>query len=502
MLAVFAADVALAAARNSVALQDTTYRLVSQFGPDTLLIREVAFDNPVLAAQIDESNGTLLVSVHSGAREKSPSIVEPDAQESRLVAYDLRAHRIVWDKSSALIPIAAQRNRAILCKDGQHGTIIRVDDGRDLTQIDGTAVTWPDGVALAITDNDLSRWDLATGASVWTADREIGGNLDRVIRRDSVAYVVADGIQKIDLRHGPLWSYRVQASRKDLYSDAAGQTVQVPGLHGGSRATNLIATPLILGDDVFFAADTTVMKLDADSGRIRWRQALPHPRTRSLAQRVFGTPGASEFLGRLVVRDAGRHLLVASVGWASGPKYNLVADPPTVALLSKEDGRVVARTQVPGVAFLNDVFSTPLGTYVVASDRVLALDDSLAVRATWLAPLNCRPLGQFLSAGDAIVLTTGPGIAALSPDSLRVDWSIRLGRMLALDADDEAAPARYCVSTQGIVRLDKGAGLRPDAYYPLRGSWAELRNGWLVMGAGTRVRIVTLLARQQDSRTY
>jgi hypothetical protein len=72
--------------------------------------------------------------------------------------------------------------------------------------------------------------------------------------------------------------------------------------------------------------------------------------------------------------------------------------------------------------------------------------------------------------------------------------------MLAIEPDFLESDARYCVSTQGLIRLDKDARLRPDAYYPLRSSWAELRNGWLLMGAGTTVRVATLLARRPAPR--
>ena len=492
--AVIAGGPAVAGPRATV-LQDTVYRSVSEFGPDTLLIRELVFGAPILTAQVNESNGDLVIALRDRVTS-GRGLTEETRELAWLLGYDAQAHRVKWEKSSELLPITAQGNRVLLSKDRRRSSLSRIEDGQELVSIHGMPLVWSDRVALRVTEGEVYRWDLESGFDLWRTEREAQGPLDTVIRRDSVAYVVANGIQKIDLRDGTLWSYSAAASRKGLYSAGDGETVQIRSLYGGSEATSLIARPLIREPDIWFAADTTVVRLDSGTGAVRWSRNLTRPRGFSIKQRALGTGGAPQFLGRLLLRDAGQNLLVASVGWASGPKHGLVADPPTVALLAKSDGRVVARVQVPGVTFLNDARSTPFGHYVVSSDRVLALDDSLRVRASWEAPVAHQPLGQFIDVGDALVLTTGPGIAALSSDSLQIVWSRRCGRMLEIDRGADESGARYCVTTQGLIRLDRDAGLRPNAYYPLRSSWAELREGWLLMGAGTRLRIVTLLRRR------
>jgi outer membrane protein assembly factor BamB len=490
-----------AAGPHVTVLQDTTYRSVSEFGSDTLLVREVTFERPIQSAQIDESDGILVAAMEETAQpERFSSTTTSDQPQARFVAYDLQAHRVKWEKVSPLLAMMTQGNRALLSERDQLADLISVEDGKKLADIHGMPIVWPDRVALRITDREVCRWDLESGLDLWRANRGTAGTFDSVIREDSVAYLIAEGIEKIDLEGGVLWSYAMRASRKDLYSDASGGTVHVRSLYGGSRATQLTAPPIIGDRDIYFAADTTVVRLDAASGEVRWKQNLSRTRNFSLMQRALGPPDAPEFLGRLVLRDAGRNILVASMGWASGPKYNLAADRPTVALLAKSDGHVVARVQIQGVRFLNDALSTPSGTYVVSSDRIVALDDSLDVRATLEAPVQIRPFGQFIEVGDAIVLTVGPGIAALSADTLGIVWSRRCGRVLAIEPDGFGPGDRYCVTTQGLVGLDTAAGLLPNSYYPLRSTWAEFHEGWVVMGAGRMVRVVTLLAHQPSHR--
>lgn len=482
---------------GKLVVRDTTYHSVSDYGSDTLLVRELVFDGVVKAAHVDGSTGNLLVSVRGGARLTS-SILSLGMPQDALLAYDLDSHRTRWEKPSTLLPAGAGATRAVMLRNKAY-SMLRVEDGEELGPVDGEPVLWTDRMALAITEHEIRRWDLESGRDLWRADREIGGSLDEVIRQDTVAYLVANGIQKVDLRTGPVWSYAGDGSRRGLFSDGFGRTYQLQTLYGGSRATNLTALPLIDGPDVYFAADTIVVRLDAASGAIRWSHRLTRPRGFSLKERALGTGGTSQFLGRLSLRDAGANILVASLGWASGPKYDLVADPPSVALLRKVDGRLVARVQVPGVSFVKDLLSTPVGNFVVSSDRVLVFDDSLRVRATWMAPIDLRPLGILIAWGDGITLTSASGIVALSVDSLRVLWSAKLGRLLTIDGNLGASD-RYCVTTQGLVRLSRSAGLQPSAYYPLRGTWAEIRDGWLILGAGNRLSLATLLPRQPVPR--
>lgn len=72
--------------------------------------------------------------------------------------------------------------------------------------------------------------------------------------------------------------------------------------------------------------------------------------------------------------------------------------------------------------------------------------------------------------------------------------------MLAIDGDVDPRRSRYAVTTQGLILLNRDHQLRPSAYYPLRGTWAELNGGWLLLGSGTRLRIVILVEQKPPRR--
>ena len=472
-------------------LRDTTYHLVSDFGADSLLLREVQFEDPIVDADVDSASGILLL--FFPPRESEQRFVN-DVSHKRLVAYDLSSRRVVWTDRREGDALTTLDHRALLFH-GSSADLIQLKDGEKIGGLRAQTFLWTDGLFLGVTGGTITKWKLDDGSEVWSRERETGGSASEVIRRDSVAYLFAEGVQRIDLRDGSGWSYSMKANRGGLYGSLGGETMHVRSLYGGTRAVDLTASPLITGRDVFFAADTTVVRLDARTGAVRWQRQLHRPHGFSLRERALGIR-SQEFLGHLLVRDAFSKIAVASLGWASGAKNTwLRADPPTLALFAKDDGQPMERIQLPGLEFLNDVRSTSHGHYAIGRDRVLAMDDHLAVRATFRAPQEIQPLGAFLDVGGLIVVTTGAGIAALSPDSLQLVWSQRCGRMLAIERDLDWSGARYFVTTQGVLRLEQGTGKRSTDYYPLRASWARFAYEGVVMGFGDTLWLVALPER-------
>src|SRR6185369_4642752 len=106
-------------------IQDTTYRSVSQFGPDTLLIRELVLGGVVKAAQVDGSTGNLVISVHFADLMPTTSIVNQGMAQDVLLAYDLEAHRTLWEKPSTLLPVSAEGQRAVMRR-GNGYTMLRI----------------------------------------------------------------------------------------------------------------------------------------------------------------------------------------------------------------------------------------------------------------------------------------------------------------------------------------------------------------------------------------
>lgn len=480
----------LAARVTNPVLRDTTYAIAAEGDADTVFVRELEFQHPVTGADADSLTQSLIVGLDEVTMDVR-GIMGSERGARRLLAYDLSTREVRWRLPSERVPILAGLGHALLWGDGR-GEVVSLRDGARIQSLRGRIFARTDGVVLLVTDDRVQRLDLATGELAWSVQRRVGGAVADVAWRDTVGFLIADGLQRIELRGGASWSYAAPTRRADLYSVPGGGTVHVHSLYGGARAERLAARPVVAGTDVFFAADTTVVCLDATRGDLRWLSHLPRPRGFSIRSRALGTPEAPQFLGALLLRETSSFVAVASQGWASGPKSDWIADPPTLALLARADGRVIARIQVPGARILNDLWSDARGHFVVLPDRVLWLDDSLRVKSELVAPAEIQPLGGLIHAGDALVVTCRVGLAAIGDAPLRLLWTRRCGRLLALENGLDEFGSRWAVTTQGLQRLDDGAGQRPSTTFPFRSTWASFRWGGVVAGAGTILRLVTL----------
>jgi hypothetical protein len=166
ILATLIAGISAHAAPPPCVLSDSTYRLASNFGPDTLLVRELVFESSILAAEVDSSSGTLLVSIGDRLWDErsadTRSLFRQEMRANRVVAYDLHVHRVIWDDRRKASPIAAAAGRALI-QQGEHSmNLIRLPDGRELASMEGAPFLWRDGVSLRVTDGTISRWDPPT----------------------------------------------------------------------------------------------------------------------------------------------------------------------------------------------------------------------------------------------------------------------------------------------------------------------------------------------------
>jgi hypothetical protein len=371
------------------------------------------------------------------------------------------------------------------------------------------------GWVISIGDHDVVARDIDTGGIVWHADRGAvtGPPMLRVHRQRML--IGAEGVQSIDLATGTGWS-PMPASRRDFFVVAGDNGVvnatTIGSLLGGKQVRSMSSPPLVAGDRLYFAAETSVVCLELESGRCLWRRDLTRAHGFSFRERAVGLPPTSEFLGRLSVDDAGENVTVTSLGWAPGKNNDWRADPPTIAVIAKADGRVVRRVRVEGTPAVIDVRNTPHRHYVLGADRVIVMDDSLAVlrvlepRADLFEPI------QFFPCRDPILIARA-GVAAIDPDSLGFAWHRKAGIRdtwsdsfepwiddpsdFQLVSVSDTTAYRWAASTSGLLRFDPREGCRPDASYPLTGlSSASIQNRTVLAIAGRMVTVLPLPERR------
>jgi outer membrane protein assembly factor BamB len=361
-------------------------------------------------------------------------VVVVATEDGGLHGRNLEDGRVLWDTSLAADAAGVAQVGSDVVVATSDGTLTAVagatGDVRWTRHLTGKTTAGPvagNGVVVAADDQgELSAFDTGTGQLRWTD--YIRTNLSVPLAVAPGRVLVADGsrVRAFDLAGGhERWSYR------------AGTTV---------------TTPAVVGDDVIVATRDTLTRLAAADGGRRSVQDLPRPAPQQRARSAL-TPVVIG--GQLLVTVT----LDPGVGW---PRTTILAFPdradpgpdgvrvtgeyrPTPAqparapalrgsdlLLVGSTGSVVDVTAGGAARTVLAAKSTsPL--LVSAGDLVLARDgDSLvAVSPTgdrlWTFPLGAPSLGDVPAVGGRSVLVPvhGTGLAALSPDTGRLQWLFR-----------------------------------------------------------------------------
>ena len=342
--------------------------------------------------------------------------------------------RVIWDSSlpaDAFGVAQVGSNVVVASSDGTltavAGATGKVRWTRHLTGKTTAGPVAGDGVVVAADDQgELSAFDVATGRLRWTDYLRTIATVPLAVA--PAAVLVADGsrVRAFDLAGGhQRWSYRA----------------------GGN-----VATPAVAGDDVFVATRDTLTRLALAGGARRGVRDLPRPAPQQRARSAL-TPVVIG--GQLLVTVT----LDPGVGW---PRTTILAFPdradpgpdgvrvtgdyrPTPVqparapalrgndlLLVSGTGSVVDVTAGGGARTVLAAKSTS-PFLVSAPNLMLARDgDSLvAVSPTgdrlWTFPLGSPSLGDVPAVGPRSVLVPvhGTGVAALSPDTGRLQWLFR-----------------------------------------------------------------------------
>lgn len=193
-----------------------------------------------------------------------------------------------------------------------------VGDEESLVRINGTTLAREDGWQVPPSRSDQ---DFASSPTLWSASRS-GTTIDFVGACDKNGNFYA--LDRTNLSAGPVWQTAV-APANDAACDPAAVWDSVRGrLDMGTGATTVSGAP----------AAGSVVQLDAGTGAILWRTAMP--------AKVLGTP---------TLNGAG---VLAAGTWSS---YTDMTVPAEVVLLNAADGTVLDRIATDGPVFAQPVFA-------------------------------------------------------------------------------------------------------------------------------------------------
>lgn len=147
-----------------------------------------------------------------------------------------------------------------------------------------------------INENTLEGIDLKSGNVLWKRDisREYGWN-GILIPNDSTLFILASGLNKLNINDGTGWSFKTVTGEKEYSAARIGSILGVmsglmTGYYSISTGYNLVknvnSNALFFDDTIFFASKDDLVSLAGD-GTIIWKASLPSDKmSRSLIFRL------------------------------------------------------------------------------------------------------------------------------------------------------------------------------------------------------------------------
>ncbi len=468
----------------TIEVRDTTLELSADHGQPPWAARRIDFQFPVQSASYDSASRLLLVTTRQ-ATDPGPRITELEDPKSvirkRVTAYDLGAGKLRWTIEHPGLITGVHEKRAAIST-GKHGYLIDTATGRVISRVPGTLTINRHDMALGLEGDELSRYDIEDGSILW--HRVVNSRGSFSMSGDTL-FIMENGITAIDLATGEAWSHSIPTTRAILSPGM----FQLPERFR-ERAEHLASDPVVDGDRVYFGADTMIVCLSRASGRLIWSRRIGREAWRDILNRGLGI-SEPEIPGQLILQDDQENLIVISCGYAAGPKHGWRTDPPSLAIISKEDGRTLARVSIDSLAFAFGYQRVRGGHVVAGSERIVKFDDSLRVTRSVVAGTTDRSFMAMATSGDDLLVRTSGGLVAFGSGLERL-WEQPLGTGVGMNAVRDARGYLWFGGVRGVIGIaeTRDSGSRSFVRLPIgRGT---LEDGRLILVDRNSVTVAEL----------
>ena len=342
-----------------------------------------------------------------------------ESDNKTFVLYDISTHEIDWiQEGNPTIDIFNED--VIIFRKGSDNKIYDIENGSYLRQAEGRLYLTGDGIAFILSSEKFSRIDIKTGKEIWKKPGYEWEGYRKQYLIDNWMYVMTEGIHAFNIENGEGWDFETSTYHKDHMKEMAKQCglTLLAALGGGYNTAayqpdithNLFSNPLVIGDNIYFAARRNVFCFDKLNGEIIWQQELP------------------EELGSMWIHKiSDDRIALTGEGWKYINYQMNKALPPSFTIFNTSSGEIVAQFKTENSDFLLDSdFSLP-EKYFLTSKCLYAFDSdyNLTVMLN-----NNDKYGNFLRLVDTeevLVVRTEMGVLSLDKKSLEEIWFVDLG---------------------------------------------------------------------------
>ena len=350
--------------------------------------------------------------------------------EENILVYDLKANKTLWRAKSNMV-VSFLRDNNIVLRDREYYKLYDTRSGQFVRDLEPGIYNINNNRTLILSHDKFARVDIRTGKIYWEGPGKSWVGYRQEYLDGDWCYVIAEGLHAIKIDEGTKWEYLTSTSFKNVGKEigkhvALGVIAGLLGGHDNSKynpdiTMNMNSQPLVINNEIYFAARDKIVCLDKSSGRIIWENKIdPELESMELYDISDNT--------------------IALVG--KGTKvlnyYQQKSDPPSIRLIQKKDGQITWLYKMDKDAIVQSFISTNDNLCLLTASQLLIFDKQLKVSGIFESKLEYGNFINILSSADTIILRTSKGVLGISKEKLNPVW-FRYCELTPVNVQDEWA---------------------------------------------------------------
>lgn len=389
---------------NNIEYQNKEYPL-----PDGSIVNETEYILPqsIDIQQLDYEDSINAVFIKYSDNNNSND-------EYKFLLYNNKDDKTLWTAKTNM-SYGLMRNNDLVLNDPTGSKLFNADSGLFIRKLDPYTFLLSDGNTLIISPDTFALVDINNGKRIWERPGHEWVGHRQVYLIDDRCYVVAEGLHSLDLKEGTTWDYLTPTSFTNVGKELAKQAALscLFAFAGGVNTStykpditmDMNSTPLVIGDDVYFAARDKVVCLDRLTGKLIWETNID-PELESMSLYEISD-------GEIALVGEGKKIL--------NNTYQK-SDPPSIRLIQKEDGKVTDVFMMDNDAIVQDFTNTDENFFLLTGTQLLIFDNDLKLLGVSETNTEYGDFSHILVTGDTLIIRTSKGLLGLSKETFSETW--------------------------------------------------------------------------------
>ena len=290
-------------------------------------------------------------------------------EEGYMKQYDLSKNKTTWDANSNMSISILQNNNLIL-SDPKGEKLYDAQKGEFIRETEKYLYLLSDGRTLQLSPEVFAGLDVRTGKKYWEGTGAEWKGYREQYLDEEWCFVVAEGLHAIKIDDGRKWEYTTPTSYTNVGKEVAKQVALscLAALAGGYSTSaykpditmNMNSEPLILDNEIYFAALDKIVCLDKASGKLIWESQID-----------------PELEGMKLYNISETEIALLGTGTKILNFGMEKSNPPTIRIFKKKDGKVIALYALDKEAIAQSFSSTEEELFLLIPTELMIFNRDL-----------------------------------------------------------------------------------------------------------------------------